>query len=114
MATTPDYIEFVMDSLEAARTGLDLWYRPMFGEYCIYAGEKPLVFVCDNTVFVKIIDCVASLLADAERRPPFPGAKNFVVLDIEDYDLCREVFILLSIHKPMPKPKKRKQKPLQR
>lgn len=114
MATSADYIEFVMEQLELSGCGLDLWYRPMFGEYCIYAGEKPLVFVCDNTVFVKVIDCVAPLLADAERRPPFPGAKNFVVLDIEDYDLCREVFILLSIHKPMPKPKKRKQKPLQR
>ena len=108
MATTLDYIEFVIAQMEAARTGLDLWYRPMFGEYCIYAGEKPLVFVCDNTVFVKRIECVAELLAGAEQRPPFPGAKDFVVLDVEDTSLVGKVLLLLNRYKPMPKPKKRK------
>lgn len=108
MATSPDYIEFVMDCLEAAHTGLDLWYRPMFGEYCVYSGEKPLLFVCDNTVFVKRIDCVAEPLATAEPRPPFPGAKDFVILDIEDTSLAGEVLLLLDKYKPMPKPKKRR------
>ncbi len=107
MATTADYIEFVMERLEATRTGLDLWYRPMFGEYCVYSGEKPLFFVCDNTVFIKRIECVATLLANAEPRPPFPGAKNFVILDIEDTSLAGEVLLLLDKHKPMPKPKKK-------
>lgn len=110
MATSPDYIEFVMDCLEAARTGLDLWYRPMFGEYCVYSGEKPLFFVCDNAVFIKRIECVAEPLANAEPRPPFPGAKNFVILDIEDTSLTREVVLLLDRYKPMPKPKKRRVK----
>ena len=110
MATTQDYIEFVMEQMEASRTGLDLWYRPMFGEYCIYAGEKPLMFVCDNTVFVKRIECVAGLLAGAEERPPFPGAKNFVVLDVEDPTLMHDVLLELNLHKPMPKPKKRRTK----
>lgn len=106
MATTPDYIEFVMEQMEAARTGLDLWYRPMFGEYCVYASEKPLVFVCDNTVFVKRIECVSDILATAEMRPPFPGAKDFVVLDMEETSLVGEVLLQLYAHKPMPKPKK--------
>lgn len=108
MATTADYIEFVMDRLEAARTGLDLWYRPMFGEYCVYAGEKPLFLVCDNTVLVKRIECVAELLREAECRPPFPGAKDYVVLDVEEPQLTHDVVVALELHKPMPKPKKRK------
>lgn len=112
MATTPDYIEFVISQMEAARTGLDLWYRPMFGEYCVYAGEKPLLFVCDNTVFVKRIECVAEVLASADQRPPFPGAKDFVILDVEDTALTREVLLLLNRYKPMPKPKRRKKVPL--
>lgn len=107
MATSQDYIEFVMEQMEASRTELDLWYRPMFGEYCIYSGEKPLMFVCNNTVFVKRIECVAELLATAEPRPPFPGAKDFVVLDVEDTALMHDVLIELDIHKPMPKPKRR-------
>lgn len=108
MATSADYIEFVMEQMEASHTGLELWYRPMFGEYCIYSSEKPLMFVCDNTVFVKRIECVAELLAKAEPRPPFPGARDFVVLDVEDTALMHDVLIALDLHKPMPKPKKRK------
>ena len=110
MATSLDYIEFVMERLEAAHTGLDLWYRPMFGEYCVYSGEKPLFIVCDNTVSLKRIECVAELLANADPHIPFPGAKNFVILDIEDSVLTREVVLLLDRYKPMPKPKRRKSK----
>ena len=107
MATNQDYIDFVMDQLEAAHTGLDLWARPMFGEWCVYSGEKPLFFVFNNTVFIKRIECVAGLLADAERGEPFPGAKDFVILDIEDVALSGRVVTQLHLHKPMPKPKKR-------
>lgn len=110
MATSLDYIEFVIERLEAAHTGLDLWYRPMFGEYCVYSGEKPLFIVCDNTVSLKRIECVAELLANADPHIPFPGAKNFVILDIEDSVLTREVVLLLDRYKPMPKPKRRKSK----
>lgn len=99
-----------MEQMEAAHTGLDLWYRPMFGEYCLYAGEKPLLFVCNNTVFVKRLECVAEVLATAEPRPPFPGARDFVVLDIEDTALTARVLLLLNAHKPMPKPKRRRKK----
>ncbi|MBO7197214.1 MAG: transcriptional regulator [Tidjanibacter sp.] len=108
MATSHDYIEFVMDQMETAHTGLHLWYRPMFGEFCVYSGEKPLLFVCDNTVFVKKLECVSQLLADAAVGEPYPGAKGYVVLDIEDVALVREVLLQLDLHKPMPKPKKRR------
>ena len=108
MATNQSYIEFVMDQLEAAHTGLELWARPMFGEWCVYSGEKPLFFVFNNTVFIKRIECVAELLADAERGEPFPGAKDFVILDIEDVSLAGRVVTQLHLHKPMPKPKKRR------
>ncbi len=112
MATSQDYIEFVMEQMEASHTGLDLWYRPMFGEYCVYAGEKPLVFVCDNTVIVKRIECVAEVLKSAEVRPPFPGAREFVVLDMEDTALVGQVLELLNRYKPMPKPKRRNLRPV--
>lgn len=110
MATSADYIEFVLEQLEAARTGLDLWARPMFGEWCVYSGEKPLFFVCDNTVLIKRIECVNELLAQADKGEPWPGAKDFVILDIEDVELAGKVVRQLDLHKPMPKPKKRPKK----
>lgn len=52
MATTPEYNEFVCERLEpfgAVRS------RKMFGEYMVYLNDKPIITVCDNTVFVKIL-----------------------------------------------------------
>ncbi len=108
MATSVDYIEFAMERLEAEATGLDLWYRPMFGEYCIYACEKPLFFVCDNTVFVKRLPEVAELLAGCDSGEPYPGAKGWAILDLEGDVQLGTLLTLLYEFKPMPKPKRRK------
>ena len=71
MATTPEYNEFVCERLEpfgAVRS------RKMFGEYMVYLNDKPIISVCDNTVFVKILPELAAYLNDAERGFPYEGA----------------------------------------
>ena len=50
MATTRNYLDFVCTQLEGI-WGID--YKRMFGEYQIYVNDKPVLLVCDNTVFVK-------------------------------------------------------------
>lgn len=50
MATTQDYMEYVRERLPECG---DVRYRKMFGEYMVYVNDKPLLTVCDNTVFVK-------------------------------------------------------------
>ena len=50
MATTKDYLDFVCTQLEGIR-GVD--YKRMFGEYQIYVNDKPVLLVCDNTVFTR-------------------------------------------------------------
>lgn len=110
MATTSDYIEYVMECLEGAGTGMDLWYRPMFGEYCIYAYEKPLFFVCNNAVYVKRIPELAELLAHCDSGEPYPGAKGYAILDVEGEEHLGAILTLLYDFKPMPKPKRRKSK----
>lgn len=50
MATTPEYNEFVCERLEPLGT---VRSRKMFGEYMVYLNDKPIISVCDNTVFVK-------------------------------------------------------------
>ena len=56
MATSADYIDYVMDLLFEIR--VELRFRKMFGEYCIYANDKPVMLVCDNTVFIKMLPCI--------------------------------------------------------
>ena len=105
MATTPEYNEFVCERLEpfgAVRS------RKMFGEYMVYLNDKPIITVCDNTVFVKILPELAACLNDAERGFPYDGAKLHYILDIEDSELLSDVIPILEAVTPLPKPRKRK------
>lgn len=105
MATTPEYNEFVCERLEpfgAVRS------RKMFGEYMVYLNDKPIITVCDNTVFVKILPELAAYLNYAERGFPYEGAKLHYILDIEDSELLSDVIPILEAVTPLPKPRKRK------
>ena len=50
MATTEAYLTFLLQQLEGI-SGISS--KKMFGEYLIYCTGKPVLTVCDNTVFVK-------------------------------------------------------------
>lgn len=77
-------------------------------EYMVYLNDKPIITVCDNTVFVKILPELAAYLNDAERGFPYDGAKLHYILDIEDSELLSDVIPILEAVTPLPKPRKRK------
>ncbi|MEG1448758.1 MAG: TfoX/Sxy family protein [Oscillospiraceae bacterium] len=105
MATTVDFIEYVCEQI--AGIG-DIRYKKMFGEYVVYINDKPVLTVCDNTVFVKKLDCVYELLNTAEVGCPYDGAKEHYILDIDDERLCKDVVIALEAVTKVPKPRKKK------
>ena len=43
-------------------------YKKMFGEYMVYVNEKPILLICDNTVFVKKLDCIEEKMKEAVNR----------------------------------------------
>lgn len=108
MATTVDYIEFVMDSISEV-PGMEFRYKKMFGEYCVYANDKPILLVCDNTVYVKMLPCVEEIMSGARTNPPYEGAKPHYLLDIEDSKLTMAVVKILEQNTPLPKPRKKRQ-----
>lgn len=107
MATSKDFIDFVHDQL-AAVGGISS--KKMFGEYMVYAGGKPVLLVCDDTVFVKMLPQVAQKFKEHGIAPetgfPYDGAKEHYVLDIENSELTIDMVRLLEEILPMPKPKK--------
>ena len=105
MATTKDYIEYVCERLHGAG---GLRYCKMFGEYMVYVNDKPVLLVCDNTVFVKIVPELAALMAGAEHGLPYEGAKEHYVLDVEDHELTEQVLRAAEAATPLPKPRKKK------
>lgn len=106
MATTLDFIEYVCAQIEGA--GM-VRYRKMFGEYMVYVNDKPILLVCDNTVYVKILPCLDGLMLSAEKGHPYTGAKEHYILDIDSAELSLEVVAALEPVTPLPKPKKKKE-----
>lgn len=111
MATSKDFIDFVLDQVTPAG---DITSKKMFGEYMVYAGIKPVLLVCDDTVFVKILPAVTAKFAEHGITPetgfPYTGAKEHYILDIENSDLAIDMVKLLAEILPLPKPKKPKVK----
>lgn len=103
MATSVDYIEFVCEQI---CDKYSVRYKKMFGEYMVYLNDKPILLVCDNTVYVKKIDALSDLMNNAECGFPYNGAKEHYILDIENNELMNEVITILEKFTPFPKSKK--------
>lgn len=104
MATTQDYIQYVCERLPACGA---VRCRKMFGEYMVYINDKPLLTVCDNTVFVKMLPALSELMAGAEVGCPYEGAKEHYILDIDDPTLTAQVIAVLEPLIPVPKKRKK-------
>ncbi len=107
MPTQLDYIEYVCEQI---RTMGDIRYRKMFGEYMVYLNDKPLFLVCDNTVYVKIVDEIQDLMVDASKGYPYEGAREHYILDIDNRDLTETVIEKIEPILTYPKPKKKRVK----
>ena len=104
MATTKEYLDFILEQLSGI-PGID--YKKMFGEYLIYRNGKPALLVCDNTVFVKKLPELATLLPDAPEGLPYEGTKPHYILDVENRELTEKVLELVERVTPFPKKRKK-------
>ena len=105
MATSVDYIEYVCEQIKG---NYAVRYKKMFGEYMVYVNDKPVLLVCDNCVFVKMLKELAELMSDAEIGLPYEGTKEHYILDIENAELVSAVIEVLERVTPLPKPRKKK------
>ncbi len=113
MATSSDFIEFVYDQVATATDSIR--YRKMFGDYMVFSCDKPVLLVCDDTVYVKQIPDALAVFTAHGITPdvgiPYGGARPHYILDIENIDLAIEMVQTLTRVLPMPKPKKKKSTP---
>lgn len=105
MATSVEYIEFVCEQIRGVG---EIRYRKMFGEYMVYVNNKPILLVCDNSVYVKKREEIRKIMTGSALGIPYDGSKEHYILDIENSELCCEVIRLLEPVTPIPKPRKRK------
>ena len=107
MATTVDFIEYVCSQIDE---DYHVRYLKMFGEYMVYINEKPLLLVCDNTVFVKEAECLKSMMEESETGFPYQGAREHYIVDIDNRDLVDRIIEELERSTPVPVKKPRKKR----
>ena len=90
MGTSESYIGFVCEKLE--RFG-NIRSRKMFGEYMVYLNDKPILTVCDNTVFVKKLPQLSDIMKNSDCGFPYDGAKEMLLVeDVDDKALLTGLF----------------------
>ncbi len=100
MATSEEYIDFVCGQL-ADTDGVR--YKKMFGEYMVYVSDRPVLTVCDNTVYVKKLPELSALMQGAPCGFPYDGAREHYILDIENRGLAAQAIDILVQATPLPK-----------
>ena len=78
MASTKEYLDFVMEQL----SGLDeISSRTMMGEYILYYHGRIFGGIYDDRLLVKLVPMALRLMPDAEMERPYDGAKEMILVD---------------------------------
>ena len=104
MSSTEQYLEFVLDLLSELD---DVAHRKMMGEYVLYYRGKVIGGIYDDRFLLKVTPASERLLPDAPRAIPYEGAKEMLLVEIEDRDALCDV--VSAMWEELPAPKKKKQ-----
>ena len=104
MASSKDYLEFVLEQLSE----LDgITHRAMMGEYIIYYRGKVIGGIYDDRFLVKQTNSAKRIIPDAPLELPYEGAKQMLLPDIDNRDLLNELIPAMYEELPAPKQKKK-------
>ena len=106
MSSTDQYLEFVLDLLGELE---DVAHRKMMGGYVLYYRGKVIGGIYRGDRFlVKVTPASERLLPEAPRAIPYEGAKEMLLVEVEDRDVLRDV--VDAMWEELPAPKKRNKK----
>lgn len=94
MATSKDTAEYILDCLGDRRT---FTVRSMFGEFALYVNGKTVGFICDDTLFIKILPASAALESQCEKGPAYPGSKPYYIIDESLFNDSEFHLLLMNI-----------------
>ena len=100
MASSKDYLAFIMDQLSLLD---DVSYRAMMSEYIIYYHGKVIGGIYDDRFLVKDTPAARTVLSTTEV--PYEGASPMLLVDIENAGVLVEM--ICNMLPELPEPKKR-------
>ena len=106
MSSTDQYLEFVLDLLGELE---DVAHRKMMGGYVLYYRGKVIGGIYRGDRFLlKVTPASERLLSEAPRAIPYEGAKEMLLVEVEDRGLLCDV--VSAMWEELPAPKQRKKK----
>lgn len=106
MSSTEQYLDFVLDLLGELD---DVAHRKMMGGYVLYYRGKVIGGIYRGDRFLlKVTPASERLLPEAPRAIPYEGAKEMLLVEIEDRDALCDV--VSAMWEELPAPKKRNKK----
>ncbi len=108
MGSKQTTVDFLVDQMAGAG---EVSARKMFGEFGIFCDGKMAAVVCDDQLYVKKSEPGREFIGDPVESPPFPGAKNYYLIDgdrWDERDWLTELLRITAQAMPMPKPKAKK------
>ena len=103
MATSKDYLAFVLDQLSGLQ---EISHRAMMGEYVLYYRGKVLGGIYDDRLLLKPTKAAEAIMPDAERDIPYDGAKEMLLVDVDDREALTQ--LIEAMYPELPEPKKRR------
>ena len=101
MASSPEYLEYVLDLMADVP---DVSARKMMGEYLLYASGKLFGGVYDDRFLVKDTEASRAVLSSYET--PYEGASPMLLVDLEDASAVAA--LVAEMLQELPEPKKRR------
>ena len=104
MASTKEYLDFVLDQLSGLE---EISFRALMGEYILYYRGRIFVGIYDDRLLVKPVSAAVKLMPDASMELPYEGAKEMILVDDVDNRefLCE---LVEAMYEDLPAPKKKK------
>ena len=103
MASSKEYLDFILEQLSDLE---EITYRAMMGGYIIYYRGKIAGGIYDDRFLVKPVKSAIEYLPNAEYELPYDGAKEMLVVDVENKELLTGLFNAMYNELPLPKKKK--------
>ncbi|MBR3316682.1 MAG: TfoX/Sxy family protein [Atopobiaceae bacterium] len=98
MASSPEYLEYVLDLLTDVP---EVSHRKMMGEYLLYASGKLFGGVYDDRFLVKDTEASRAVLSTFEV--PYEGASEMLLVDVEDRGAVAALVAEMLLELPEPK-----------
>ena len=89
MATTKEYINFVLEQLNILD---NITYKPMMGEYLLYYNGVLFGGIYDDRLLVKKVD--SNKKYNMQESIPYDGAKSmYLVGDVDNKERLKEIVL---------------------